>query len=308
MPQIEFTTFSTDNAKNFKPVLAKNVLPEWWKKMKVNQHVRGSRMETIRACPAMDDWLKSGWYIVAVRDIEVIFDGNIEDGDGITCFVNGEDNSEVQLASPSHPAGQFGYHYANQDDGGPVRDAFKVRTGWNVTTPPGYSVMFLDPFLFQNRHFVTWQGIVDSDTFTTNQDTTQCILYPKTRKNFTIKAGTPIVQIVPYKREDWTASYMLYKHETWFNNLSQESKEKVPFTEEEMDAIGLKEHQKQDIQMSMPERERYTTDKDVFGPYRSKGYWHEKGRFFNESNPPPECPFHNMKRDDDNGQLELPLE
>ena len=34
---------------------------------------------------------------------------------------------------------------------GPVKDAFKMGNFWNITTPPGYSVFFIDPILFQNK-------------------------------------------------------------------------------------------------------------------------------------------------------------
>ena len=34
------------------------------------------------------------------------------------------------------------------------------------------------------------------------------------------------------------------------------------------------------------------------GPYRLEGYWKEKGQFFSEEEPPPECPFHKGEKDD----------
>ena len=33
------------------------------------------------------------------------------------------------------------------------------------------------------------------------------------------------------------------------------------------------------------------------GPYRKEGYWQEKGQFYDESEPPPECPFHKGDKD-----------
>ena len=74
MPTIDFTTFNEESLRDWKPVLAKSLSPDWWKKMKVFQHDRGQRIQTIRACPAMDDWLKSGWYILANRDMEVVYE------------------------------------------------------------------------------------------------------------------------------------------------------------------------------------------------------------------------------------------
>ena len=72
MPTIEFHTYNKETLRDFKPVLASSISPDWWKKAKVGEIVRGVVQQTIRSCPAMDDWLKSGWYLLANRDIEVI--------------------------------------------------------------------------------------------------------------------------------------------------------------------------------------------------------------------------------------------
>jgi hypothetical protein len=73
----------------------------------------------------------------------------------------------------------------------------------------------------------------------------------------------------------------------------------------------LTDAQKETIQMSMPEQQRQVISQangnSIFGPYRTKGYWHEKGRYFNEEAPPPECPFHNAIQEE-SPQMELPLE
>ena len=93
MPTIDFTTFNEECLRDWKPVLAKSLSPDWWKKMKVFQHDRGQRIQTIRACPAMDDWLKSGWYILANRDMEVVFDNGRtytqEFGEEVAILVDG---------------------------------------------------------------------------------------------------------------------------------------------------------------------------------------------------------------------------
>ena len=40
--------------------------------MKVNQSIRGRIVQTIRACPAMHDWTKSGYILTANRDMQVL--------------------------------------------------------------------------------------------------------------------------------------------------------------------------------------------------------------------------------------------
>ena len=171
MPTINFITNNSDTLKYFKPVLAKSVMPEWWKTAKVEMAVSSEVVQTIRACPAMDDWTKSGYYILANRDIHVSSgDERLENGNRKFFTINDEGN----YASPSHPAEQMLNLFQEVGDKYP-KDAFKMRNPWNLQTPPGYSVLFLDPFLFTGRAFCVWQGIVDSDRFKNNQDNAQII-------------------------------------------------------------------------------------------------------------------------------------
>ena len=190
MPTIDFTTFNERSLRDFKPVLAKSLSPDWWKKLKIFQAVRGRRTQTIRACPAMHDWLKSGWYILANRDIEVLV-GQDREGLSNENFIT-RDHTNSGYNSPSHPSEQFdnAFDYIKNTKGH-VKDAFKMRNPWNIITPDGYTCFYLDPFLFQNNHFAVWQGIIDTDKFNTNQDNSQIIFYNKVENSFVIPEGTP---------------------------------------------------------------------------------------------------------------------
>lgn len=280
MPTIDFIAHNEKTIRDFKPVLAKSVSPEWWKKAKVGMHVKGDIVQTIRSCPAMDDWLKSGWYVLANRDIEVI----MYDGQSVTkeTLESGERHGP-RIVSPSHPSNQALDSFEYLGKNAPVKDAFKMRNPWNVKTPPGYSCFYLDPFLFQNEYFATWQGIIDTDKFNTNQDNSQIIFYPKVNHSFIIKKGTPMCQIIPYKRDTWTATYQLRSTKNWFNNESV--------------------HTMTDENRSITDLNRLTKYQDrenefnKMGPYRNEGYWKEKGQFYSEDNPPPECPFHRPEED-----------
>jgi hypothetical protein len=79
----------------------------------------------------------------------------------------------------------------------------KFKMDFLIETPKGTSCYYLDPFLFDNPYFTTWQGIIDTDKF--NQITTnnQLIFYPKVNESFIITKGTPLVQIVPFVRYPW---------------------------------------------------------------------------------------------------------
>ena len=296
MPTIEFTTYDTETVKNFKPVLAKNYQPHWWKRAKVGMDIRNKKTTTIRACPAMDDWLKSGWYLVANRDLHVKFGRTPETNDDHSRS-HVVDNGDY--ASPSHPSEQMTGAFQYLDTEGPIRDAFKMRNPWNVVTPPGYSCFYLDPFLFQNRYFATWQGIIDTDKFNKNMDNAQIIFFPKVNHSFTIKEGTPLCQVIPYKREEWNASYIQYDHKSFTENRS---------------SITSHYRHEGDTGATMDEwtRKPGMTDSDrtaslTSGGYRKGEYWTPKGKFYKEESPPPECPFH-VSENDDSGEHQLELD
>ena len=283
MPTIDFTTFNEETLRNFKPVLAKSVMPSWWKKMKIFQSIRGRRIQTIRACPAMHDWTKSGWYLLANRDMEILC-GSERDFTS-TKFAT-KDPSGKKYESPTHPSDQFdnAFDYIEDGEFGQVKDAFKMRNAWNIITPPGYSCFYLDPFLFQNNHFATWQGVIDTDDFNVNQDNSQIIFYPKVDYSFVIPEGTPLVQIIPFKREEWVSTYQLKDTKAWHVDRSEMRQQELPG----MDQVNREKYDK--LLEEKP---------NGMGAYRSEGHWKPKGKNFKEMDPPPECPFHKGDNDGD---------
>ena len=66
-----------EHLSKFCPILpAGDVLPEWWKKININQNVdlidkRPLTSGTVKRCPGVMDILKSGWVVRAWCDIYV---------------------------------------------------------------------------------------------------------------------------------------------------------------------------------------------------------------------------------------------
>lgn len=275
MPTIDFHTYDKETLKNFKPVLAKSIQPDWWKKAKVAEVVNGTINKTIRSCPAMQDWLSSGYIVLANRDLYVRNGVTIEDGDSRYWHTEDTRMGEMEgYASQTHPTVQM--HDAFRPHGGmdtPMKDAFKMSNPWNITTPKGYSCFYLDPFLFQNDFFATWQGIIDTDKFSVNKDNSQIILYPKTDKSFVITEGTPICQVIPFQREEWVATYSVKDHKSYITNLSEYSTEHPEGykTMTELSRIG------------------YADELNRAGPYKRGRVWTPKHKNFKEDL--DGCPF-----------------
>ena len=291
MPMIDFHTYDKETLRNFKPVLAKTVSPDWWKKGKVAEVVNGQVNKTIRSCPAMTDWLSSGYLILANRDIYVR--NGVTDEDSDSKFYHTEDTVHDEMesyASQTHPSIQMhdAFNYMSTMDA-PVKDAFKMSNAWCITTPPGYSCFYPDPFLFQNEYFATWQGIIDTDKFNTNKDNSQIIFYPKVDHSFVITKGTPLVQIIPYKREEWVATYTVKDHESYMTNQSKYTTE----------------HPDKNMTMTELSRIGFGDELHKAGPYKRGKIWSPKHKDWKEDL--TECPFDpatgEMKKDFKEEQL-----
>ena len=74
------------------------------------------------------------------------------------------------------------------------------RMNWYYETPPGYSVLITHPMNRYDLPFYTMSGIVESDIWGLPVFTAFFL-----KRNFigTITKGTPIFQMIPFKRENW---------------------------------------------------------------------------------------------------------
>jgi len=74
---------------------------------------------------------------------------------------------------------------------------------WLLKTPPGYSTIYTHPFYKFDLPFTSLSAIIDSDNYQANGKVAFFL-----KKNFSgvIPAGTPMYQIIPFKKENWTAS------------------------------------------------------------------------------------------------------
>ena len=230
-------TQDTENSL-FEPIPAKKVRPEWFKKLPMHvTDVDGTETETIKKCPAMQDWMNMGYLIrnrhtvlvvlspnhekqplsVALalkddilkdkfkklKDLVKVYNesGLLDDMEHITQYVK----KHKLLIEELDDNYVIGGHPAVQSKGSGYDDkmAFKFKLDFLISTPKGTSTYWLDPFLFNNPYFHAWQGVIDTDAF--NQITTNnmCIFYPKADNSFIIPIGTPVVQVVPFVRYPW---------------------------------------------------------------------------------------------------------
>ena len=81
---------------------------------------------------------------------------------------------------------------------------YKFLNPFIIKTPPGYSCLFLSPMNNRDDRFEIIPGIVDTDTFEYEINFPFVINGDKYETLETvIERGTPIAQIIPFKRESW---------------------------------------------------------------------------------------------------------
>lgn len=179
------------------PTPAKNTIPTWYKNstrfFDGNEYTMSEEnIPDIKSCMPFFDALSSGYIQKTWFDIHI-------DSSGPETFLKWNPNlfNETFSLRPKETAKHMPKPHGSTDD------HFIFRYPYSVKTPPGYSTLFTQPFNRFDSPFIAMSGIVDTDTILNNGN------YPIfVRKNFigVVPSGTPILQMIPFKREDWASS------------------------------------------------------------------------------------------------------
>jgi hypothetical protein len=201
MAKIIFTnTFGVP--EEFYPQPTYKMLPEWYKQTesyvdgKKKPKGNGDTSGTIKRCMPVFDALTSGYYLITYTDLYVSQEENINT---FTAEFTGTRSPRFQWSSLNpiqfHPLEQAPLHPVATGDQIP-----KWINPWSIKTPPGYSTLFIPPVHRENA-FVALPGVVDTDTYTAPVN----IVFTLSNPDFEglIPAGTPIAQVIPFKRESW---------------------------------------------------------------------------------------------------------
>lgn len=82
---------------------------------------------------------------------------------------------------------------------------YKFETKWLIKTKPGYSCLITHPLNRFDLPFYTMSGVVDTDKY--NFLPINLPFFLKEGFEGVISKGTPIAQIIPFKREEWSSRY-----------------------------------------------------------------------------------------------------
>lgn len=168
------------------PVPSTKNVPSWYRKM---PGVKDG-IQTIKKCVPFLDSLSMGYHIPLPAD----FSWNNKEQKGFS-------NSKISIYSDHHLSQSEEVSIPPEFDPQP----HKWSNHWYIKTPRGYSTLFIHPLNRMDLPFYSFSGVVDTDSHPL------IINFPFVlRKDFdgVIKAGTPMIQAIPFKRDKWSSEVL----------------------------------------------------------------------------------------------------
>jgi len=185
------------------PEPTSKVVPKWYSEAdlyvkdprngKYIPNYDGGKTPTFKACPAMLDLFTTGYVLKTPCDLEFYKKDN-----KLKVKVP-EEYKDFCDERPPMP----GFVYPK----GYSKNHFHWWPNWAPELPEGYSALYVNPLNNFGLPFITVAGIIDNDKFNTPG------LMPFfLQEDFEgiIEKGTPYVQIIPFKRDDWEMSLQIH--------------------------------------------------------------------------------------------------
>ncbi len=168
--------------------------PSWWKelpvlksKISIDESIPGN----VKTCPSFPDYLSQGIIIPMWTDTILSFDKNIG-----WQWKTPDETFKWEIHYPHQFLNSTSYSYMNKK----AKFVFKAICPWHIVTPPGYSVYQLPLFYHQQDDYSVLPGIVNTDF---HHIINQQVLYHTDNYEVFIKRGTPFVQYIPFKRNNF---------------------------------------------------------------------------------------------------------
>jgi hypothetical protein len=187
--KITFTNITDADLEQPKP--ASRLVPDWYKNTQsyTNNERKpsgdGNTTGTIKRCVPVFDAITAGYIIESPADVFVSIKNEQQ-------WFEWSDFALIKF----HPIDQAPEH--------PNKKPFpypKWTNPWAIATPKGYSTLFVQPF-HRESVFTILPGIVDTDQYTAAVNFPFVINDPAFEG--LIPKGTPIAQVIPFKRDSWT--------------------------------------------------------------------------------------------------------
>jgi hypothetical protein len=197
-----------DDVESFvpEPTPGSKNLPQWYKDTPGSidsgemMAQTGQPASTVKKCMPIFDAITAGYTLRLPMDVFV--DAT---GEKLTW--------QIPLAMSKFKGDMFASHERRQYEKYPYgekwhQDLLRIMPFWMVKTPKGYSTLIMQPLHGDTSPLFAVAGLVDTDGFATDGHFSFWV-----EKGFkgVIPQGTPIAQVIPFKREDWQMKIESYE-------------------------------------------------------------------------------------------------
>lgn len=189
-----------------KPVPASSLVPDWWKTMPPYSNESKtfdlSPQPTVSAkkCFPLLDAITSGYIMPLWADLLVT---QTDDGP----YIKWGTDVNVLEAWPNHQVSTY------EIPDGYTKPVFKYYHGWVIETPKNYSCLITHPIGYPNLPFKTISGVIDTDSLKTFANSPFVV---KEGFEGIIERGTPMFQIIPFKRDSWESEIIKMEPNTHY--------------------------------------------------------------------------------------------
>jgi len=210
--RIEFSLVHGTEADYPRPYPASREIPDWYKAMPAETEapptrVSGKPTRTVKNCPPFLDAMTCGYIFPLAVDLRLSLD------------------AAGGFRGEAYPANRAHMHRPQQVPGAPFenRQVLKILNPWLIQTPPGYSTLFL-PLL--NRFplpLFALAGLVETDLFYREVNFPAILTIPL-GTTVTLLRGTPLVQAIPIKRDEFQSEFVPLRVEK-FNEMNEKTRD-----------------------------------------------------------------------------------
>lgn len=184
-----------------RPQPAIKKIPKWWKDIPAYSNNKNKfdldpyPTVTVKRCVPTLDILGAGYYIPLWADLFIKQENGFP-------FIRWTTDTPVLEVWTENQVSSF------KCVDGYSKPFFKNLHGWTIKTPPGWSCIFMHPVAYPEAPFYTISGIVDTDIYDGEINVPFVI-----KNNFEgiIEKETPMIQVIPFKRDDWESEFDLKK-------------------------------------------------------------------------------------------------
>jgi len=179
------------------PLPARKYQPDWYKKMSAfvegrpNYRTDGTVDKTLKHCIPFRDSVDAGYIMESWQEINFEF----------------SDDGSFSYVYPTEPAIVSNRDHVSMDMGDEYHPIeFVLHPQWQPELPSGWSMLYTQPLNRPELPFFFPSGIVDADKFVSTDSKSSLPFYVKKSFTGTLPIGTPLVQMIPLKRESWLGS------------------------------------------------------------------------------------------------------